>query len=115
MEIDQAKKYKELEQEKTRLKKLVTDLSIREVMLKDKYQISKQSFSLVGLSRTTWRHLLILRDDETPMRAEEIRLASTYGRYGYRTIASNATFSLNWAEWFLFGLLTMLSLFLPPF
>ena len=41
----------------------------------------------VGLSRTTWRHLPIPRDDETPMRVEVIRLASTYGRYGYRTIA----------------------------
>jgi len=28
MEINQAKKYKELEQENTRLKKLVTDLSL---------------------------------------------------------------------------------------
>jgi cell shape-determining protein MreC len=35
MEIDQAKKYKELEQENTRLKKLVADLSLREVMLKE--------------------------------------------------------------------------------
>ena len=35
MEIDQAKKYKELEQENTRLKKLVEDLSLREVMLKE--------------------------------------------------------------------------------
>ena len=54
----------------------------------DKYQISERSAcGLVGLSRTTWRHLPIPRDDETPMRAEVIRLASTYGRYGYRTIA----------------------------
>ena len=35
MEIDQAKKYKELEQENTRLKKLLADLSQREVMLKE--------------------------------------------------------------------------------
>ena len=35
MKIDQAKKYKELEQENTRLKKLVADLSLREVMLKE--------------------------------------------------------------------------------
>jgi putative transposase len=32
MEIDQAKKYKELEQENARLKKLVADLSLREVI-----------------------------------------------------------------------------------
>ena len=30
-------------------------------------------------------------------------------------IASNATFALNWAEWFLLGLLAMLSLFFPAF
>ena len=35
MEIDQAKKYKELEQENARLKKLVADLSLLEVMLKE--------------------------------------------------------------------------------
>lgn len=58
-------------------------------MLIDRYQISERSAcGLVGLSRTTWRHLPIPRDDETPMRAEVIRLVSAYGRYGYRTIAS---------------------------
>jgi len=30
----------------------------------------------------------LLRDDEEPLRAEVIRMASTYGRYGYRLIAS---------------------------
>jgi len=35
VKVDQAKKYKELEQENTRLKKLVADLSLREVMLKE--------------------------------------------------------------------------------
>jgi hypothetical protein len=30
-------------------------------------------------------------------------------------MASNATFALNWAEWFLLGLLAMLSLFFPAF
>ena len=41
----------------------------------DKYQISERSAcGLVGLSRTTWRYQPIPRDDETPMRAEVIRL-----------------------------------------
>jgi hypothetical protein len=35
MKADQAKKFKELEAENARLKKLVTDLSLREVMLKE--------------------------------------------------------------------------------
>lgn len=35
MQIDQAKKFKALETENARLKKLVADLSLREVMLKE--------------------------------------------------------------------------------
>jgi hypothetical protein len=35
MKVDQAKKYKDLEVENSRLKKLVADLSLREVMLRD--------------------------------------------------------------------------------
>ena len=35
MKVDQAKKYKDLELENTRLKNLVVDLSLREVMLKE--------------------------------------------------------------------------------
>ena len=34
MQVDKAKKYKDLELENTHLKKLVADLSLREVMLK---------------------------------------------------------------------------------
>ena len=35
MQVDQAKRFKEIEQENVRLKKLVANLSLREVMLKD--------------------------------------------------------------------------------
>jgi putative transposase len=35
MQVDQAKSFKEIEEENVRLKKLVADLSLREVMLKD--------------------------------------------------------------------------------
>jgi cell shape-determining protein MreC len=35
MRSDQAKKFKDLEQENARLKKLVADLSLREVMLQE--------------------------------------------------------------------------------
>lgn len=41
MKMDQAKKYKELERENTRLKKLVADLSLDNAMLKE---ISKGNF-----------------------------------------------------------------------
>ena len=35
MQVDQAKRFKEIELENVRLKKLVADLSLREVMLKE--------------------------------------------------------------------------------
>ncbi|MBT8521130.1 IS3 family transposase [Polynucleobacter paneuropaeus] len=110
MKVDQARKYKDLELENTRLKKLVADLSLREVMLKevikgkllsptrrknaaqllmDQHSISERTAcSLVGLSRAAYRYMPLPRDDEEPLRAEVIRMASTYGRYGYRFIAS---------------------------
>jgi putative transposase len=57
-------------------------------MLMDRYQTSeRKACALVGLSRTAWRYQPQVRDDETPFRAEVIRLACTYGRYGYRMIA----------------------------
>ncbi|MBU3593668.1 IS3 family transposase [Polynucleobacter sp. 71A-WALBACH] len=109
MKVDQARKYKDLEAENTRLKKLVADLSLREVMLKevikgkllspakrknaaqllmDRYYISERTAcSLVGLSRAAYRYMPLPKDDEEPLRAEVIRMASTYGRYGYRFIA----------------------------
>ena len=55
----------------------------------DKYQVSERSAcSLVGLSRTAYRYTPLPRDDEEPFRAEIIRLACTYGRCGYRTVAA---------------------------
>jgi transposase InsO family protein len=54
----------------------------------DKYLVSERTAcSLVGLSRTAYRYMPLPRDDEEPLRAEVIRMASTYGRYGYRFIA----------------------------
>ena len=41
----------------------------------------------MGLSRTVWRYQPLICDDEVPFRAEVIRLACMYGRYGYRMIA----------------------------
>jgi transposase InsO family protein len=57
-------------------------------MLIERYQTSERNACvLVGLSRTAWRYQPLPRDEETPLRAEVIRLACTYGRYGYRMIA----------------------------
>lgn len=47
----------------------------------------RKACALVGLSRTAWRYQPLVRDDEAPFRAEVIRLACSYGRYGYRMIA----------------------------
>lgn len=55
-------------------------------MLIERYRTSERACVLVGLSRTTWRYAPLV-DDESPFRAEIIRLACMYGRYGYRMIA----------------------------
>ena len=55
----------------------------------DQYKVSERTAcSLVGLSRAAYRYMPLPRSDEEPLRAEVIRMASTYGRYGYRTIAA---------------------------
>jgi putative transposase len=41
---------------------------------------------VLGQPRATQRRRPILRDDEAPLTASIIRLASAYGRYGYRRI-----------------------------
>jgi len=57
-------------------------------MLMQKYSTSERlACKLVGLSREAYRYMPVPRDDEEPLRAEVIRMASTYGRYGYRLIA----------------------------
>ena len=57
-------------------------------MLIQKYSTSERlACELVGLSRAAYRYMPLPRDDEEPLRAEVIRMAGTYGRYGYRFIA----------------------------
>jgi len=53
-----------------------------------KYSTSERlACELVGLSRAAYRYMPLPKDDEEPLRAEVIRMASIYGRYGYRFIA----------------------------
>ena len=53
----------------------------------DRYCVSERfACNLVGLSRSAYRYLPLPRSDKDPLRAEIVRLACTYGRYGYRTI-----------------------------
>ena len=57
-------------------------------MLMERFQTSeRKACALAGLSRTVWRYHPQERDDEAPFRAEIIRLACLYGRYGYRMVA----------------------------
>lgn len=57
-------------------------------MLMERFQTSERlACAVAGLSRTVWRYQPQVRDDEAPFWAEIIRLACTYGRYGYRMIA----------------------------
>jgi putative transposase len=43
---------------------------------------------VIGQPRATQRRLPIIRDDEEALTAAIIRLATTYGRYGYRRITA---------------------------
>jgi putative transposase len=54
-----------------------------------KYSTSERlACELVGLSRAAYRYIPLPRDNEEPLRAEVIRMAGIYSRYGYRLIAS---------------------------
>ena len=47
-------------------------------LLMDQYLVSElTTCSFAGLSRTAYRYLPLPRDDEAPLRAEVIRMAST--------------------------------------
>ncbi|MGZ9111909.1 MAG: IS3 family transposase [Rhodoplanes sp.] len=110
LEIDQAKRMKDLERENVRLKRLVADLSLEKQVLKDiafgklvsperrrqavervrgKYGLSERhACRMVGQPRGTQRYTTIVRADEDALTQAIIALASQYGRYGYRRIKS---------------------------
>lgn len=48
----------------------------------------RRACSVLGVSRSAYRYEALPRDDEGPLRAEVIRLATRYGRYGYRMVAA---------------------------
>ena len=54
-----------------------------------KLEVSEsKACSVLGLNRTTKRYKAQKSDDETVLREAIVRLASKYGRYGYRRIAA---------------------------
>jgi len=55
----------------------------------DRYPVSeRRACRLLSQPRTTQRYQPIVRDDEEPLTAAIIELASQYGRYGYRRITA---------------------------
>ncbi|TNF50610.1 MAG: IS3 family transposase [Deltaproteobacteria bacterium] len=110
MRTSQLKKLKELEQENARLRQAVSDLTLDKLILKEagrgkllsparrrdcvkavmkRLHVSeRRACKVLGQSRSAQRYVAKERDDEGPLTAAIIELASQYGRYGYRRITA---------------------------
>ena len=110
LQIEQAKRLKDLERENARLRRLVADLSLEKQILKDvasgklvsperrrqavsrireKYGLSERhACRIVSQPRGTQRYVPTLRADEDALTQAIVALASQYGRYGYRRITA---------------------------
>ncbi|HJO48449.1 MAG TPA: IS3 family transposase [Candidatus Scalindua sp.] len=110
MKVEQAKRFKELEAENARLKKLVADLSLNKEILKEaasKKLLSpakrrrvimhvqkafprnvsqRRACKVLGQPRSTQRYCGGNSGDEERLVQRIIELARDYGRYGYRRI-----------------------------
>ncbi|MFC3724645.1 IS3 family transposase [Neoaquamicrobium sediminum] len=107
---DQVKRLKELEKENDRLRKAVSDLTLEKLILKEaaggkllsparrrrcvdhvmaKFCVSERfACKVLGQHRSTQRKKPRGRPDEEALTADIIRLASRYGRYGYRRVTA---------------------------
>ncbi|WP_310715465.1 IS3 family transposase, partial [Burkholderia multivorans] len=107
---DQVKRLKELEKENDRLRKAVSDLTLEKLILKEaafgkllsparrrrcvdhvmaKFSVSERfACKVLGQHRSTQRKKPQGRPDEEALTSDIIRLASRYGRYGYRRITA---------------------------
>ncbi|WP_246410343.1 IS3 family transposase [Granulicella aggregans] len=110
LQVDQAKRLKELEQENSKLKRLVANLSLDNLVLKDfafgkllsperrriaadhaqqKHGMTeRRACRLANQPRGTQRYHAIRREDEDALTQAIVQLASQYGRYGYRRITA---------------------------
>ncbi|MBK6779756.1 MAG: IS3 family transposase [Gemmatimonadetes bacterium] len=108
LKIDQAKRLKELELENARLKRVVAELTVDKLILKEVAEgpilsparrrdavadvRSRLGYSerrvcrALGIARSSIRYLPTPRADDGPLRAAIVRLAAQYGRYGYRRV-----------------------------
>ena len=117
LRIDQAKRLKELEQENTRLRKVVSDLTIDNSILCRRHPCGKgggpgkllspvkrrraaeniqaslplserRVCRVLEQPRSRQRRAQAVKPDEDALRAQVVALACEYGRYGYRRITS---------------------------
>ncbi|MGH7486086.1 MAG: IS3 family transposase [bacterium] len=108
LKLDQAKRLKEVEQENSRLKRAVSELTLDKLILKEaprgkilspsrkracvahvrsRLPVSeRRACTVVGQPRATQRRRLKTSDDEAALTAAIVQLATRYGRYGYRRI-----------------------------
>jgi hypothetical protein len=57
--------------------------------VRSKVDISeRRTCAVIGQPRSTQRRRAVVRDDEAPLTAAFVRLATAYGRYGYRRICA---------------------------
>ncbi|MFZ2099507.1 MAG: IS3 family transposase [Oricola sp.] len=110
LKLDQAKRLKDLERENERLRKAISELTLDKLILKEalggkilspsrrrdcvrhvrsRIDVSeRRACAVIGQPRATQRRRPIIRDDEEALTTAIIRLATTYGRYGYRRITA---------------------------
>ncbi|HEU5400133.1 MAG TPA: IS3 family transposase [Terriglobales bacterium] len=109
LQVDQARRLKELQSENAKLKRLVSELSLEKLVLKDiafgkllspeRRRVAVDHAQAQGLSerracrlvnqpRGTQRYQPTQREDEDALTQAIVALASQYGRYGYRRITA---------------------------
>ncbi|MCL7959776.1 MAG: IS3 family transposase [marine benthic group bacterium] len=110
LKVSQAKRLKELEQENARLKRAVADLTLDKLILEEaakgkllsperrrrcvmhvvkKFGASeRRACRVLGQVRSTQRRQARKRPDEEALRTDVVKLASRYGRYGYRRVTA---------------------------
>ncbi|MCH7949432.1 MAG: IS3 family transposase [Candidatus Dadabacteria bacterium] len=110
MQVNQAKRLKELERENSRLKRAVANLTLDNLILKEAFRgkllsterrrrcvvhiqqklgvSERRACRVLGQPRSVQRYQSNKSEEEEVLRGDIIRLASTYGRYGYRRITA---------------------------
>ncbi|HXR90255.1 MAG TPA: IS3 family transposase [Steroidobacteraceae bacterium] len=109
LKTDQVKRLKELEQENSRLRRVISDLTLDKLILQEAapgkllsparrracieqvreamHVSERRACAALGQHRSTQRKIPRGRADEERLTADTIALARQYGRYGYRKIA----------------------------